>query len=126
MSKYDPLARYLASLDSESVTMRFAEVNALVAGGLPQSAYDHRPWWANRHDGKDAQNKGWQSVGWETGDVDLKRGLVTFYREVKRLTDFGEVTPPAAAKALSIDEAKRGLALKFGVSPDQIDIHIRG
>ena len=40
-----------------------------------------------------------------------------------------DLPPPEAlssAKPLSIAEAKAGLAAKFGVSPDAIDIHIKG
>lgn len=126
MSKYDSLSQYLLNLDNGSTTMKFAEVAALVSGGLPQSAYDHRPWWANRHDGKDAQNKGWQNAGWETADVDMARQLVTFHRVAVRTSPPVVAGDERAVQPLSISEAKEGLALKFGVSPDQIDINIRG
>jgi hypothetical protein len=126
MSKYDPLSRFLAKLTCDSKSMKFSEIDALVSGGLPQSAYDYRPWWANRYDGNDAQNKGWQSVGWESGDVDMKKEHVTFYRKIKHLADFEPASAKVPAGALSIEDAKKGLALKFGVTPDQIDINIRG
>ncbi len=122
MSKYDSLARHLSEIDGDSVTMTFAEIDKLLGGGLPQSAYDYRPWWANRHDGNDAQNKGWQSVGWESSDVDMKRERVTFNRVVKVRSDFLEVP---FVKPLTIEEAKRGLALKFDLLPEQIEINIR-
>ncbi len=121
MSKYDPLARYLSEQKAESVTLRFGKINELVAGGLPQSAFDHRPWWANRYDGKDAQNLGWQSVGWETKDVDMKRESVTFIRVVKAREDFIDMP---YIKPLTIEEAKQGLAAKFGVDPTCISISI--
>lgn len=121
MSKYDPLARYLSEQKAESVTLRFGKINELVEGGLPQSAFDHRPWWANRYDGKDAQNLGWQSVGWETKDVDMKRESVTFIRVVKAREDF---TDMPYIKPLTIEEAKQGLAAKFGVDPTCISISI--
>jgi hypothetical protein len=122
MSKYDSLARYLSEVGEFSITMSFNEIAAIVDGGLPASAYEYRPWWANRYDGNDAQNKGWQSVGWETGDVDMKRQAVTFTRTFKVRADFSE---KQSARELTIDEAKQGLALKFGVEPDRIDIIIR-
>lgn len=126
MSKYDPLARYLADLDKDSVTMTFAQIGTLVPGGLPSSAFDHRPWWANRHDGKDAQNKGWQPAGWETADVDMARQLVTFHRISRRTSEPVVASVQNAIRPLSIADAKAGLALNFGVSSDQIDINIRG
>ncbi|MBL8651593.1 MAG: hypothetical protein JNL35_14475 [Sphingopyxis sp.] len=123
MSKYDPLARHLSEIEDDSITMTFAKIDELVSGGLPGSAYDHRPWWANRHDGSGAQNQGWQSVGWESSDVDMDKEKVTFVRVVKRRTDFKD---SPFVKPLTLDEAKQGLAAKFGVTADQIDINIRG
>jgi hypothetical protein len=123
MSKYDPLARFLAEIEEDSTTLSFDKISELVTGGLPQSAYDHRPWWANRFDGKGAQNEGWQSVGWESGDVDMEREKVTFSRVIKRRTDFKDAP---YIKPLTIEEAKLGLAAKFDVNPTQIDISIRG
>lgn len=123
MSKYDSLARHLSELDQDSVTMSFTEIGSLVPGGLPSSAYDHRPWWANRHDGNGAQNQGWQSVGWESGEVDMKEETVVFTRLVKKRADFKEVP---FVRPLTLDEAKQGLALMFKVDPLSIDIVIRG
>jgi hypothetical protein len=122
MSKYDGLARYLSERDEDSVSLSFDEVAALVQGGLPQSAYDYRPWWANRYDGKDAQNVGWQSAGWESADVDMKRKKVTFNRTFKTRSSFGA----DYVKPLSIEQAKAGLAAAFHVSADKIEITIRG
>ncbi len=123
MSKYDPLARYLAEVDEDSVTLSFGKINELVSGGLPQSAYDHRPWWANRNDGYGSQNQGWQSVGWESSEVDMEKERVTFNRVVKKRADFKDVP---FIKPLSIEEAKQGLALMFKVDPTSIDIIIKG
>lgn len=123
MSKYDSLARHLSEVEGDSILMSFSEINAIIPGGLPDSAYDYRPWWANRYDGHDAQNRGWQSVGWESADVDMKRERVTFNRVVKRRSDFKEIP---YNKALTIEEAKNGLALMFGVAPESIEINIRG
>ena len=122
MSKYDPLAKHLSEQDADSTTMSFGAINTLIGGTLPKSAFDHRPWWANRHDGNDAQNAGWQSVGWETQDVDMKRRMVTFVRDVKIRSDFKD---HPYVKPLSIDEAKQGLAAKFGVQIGAIEIIIK-
>ena len=123
ISKYDPLARLLAELDEDSITLEFRRINDLVQGGLPQSAYDYRPWWANRNDGNGSQNLGWQSVGWESSDVDMDGQTVTFNRLVKKRADFKD-TP--YIKPLSIEAAKQGLALMFDVDAKSIDIIIKG
>lgn len=47
MSRYAQLTpRLLASLDSQ-VTLTFEELDAIVAGGLPNSAKQYGAWWAN-------------------------------------------------------------------------------
>lgn len=121
MSKYDSLARYLAELADDSVTLSFGQINDMLPGGLPQSAYDHRPWWANRNDGRGSQSTGWQSVGWESSDVDMERERVTFVRVIKHRQD---VTDVPYIKPLTIEEAKLGLAVKFGVAVSAIGITI--
>ena len=123
MSKYAPLARHLSEQESSSVTMTFDEINNLVTGGLPQSAYDYRPWWANRYDGSGSQNQGWQSVGWESGDVNMEDGEVTFTRAVRIRQDFTEAP---FIRPLSLAEAKQGLAKMFNVTPENVEINIRG
>ncbi|MEA3002665.1 MAG: hypothetical protein QOH81_1453 [Sphingomonadales bacterium] len=123
MAKYDGLARFLVEVEDDSVTLKFDKVSELVPGGLPASAYDYRPWWANRYDGQGSQNQGWQSVGWETSDVDMQRGVVTFKRSVKRRSDFKD---SPYVKPLTIADAKAGLAAHFGVTQDNIEIVVRG
>lgn len=123
MSKYDSLARYLAELDDDSITLSFKQIDEILSDGLPQSAYDHRPWWANRNDGSRSQNQGWQSVGWESSDVNMDEQNVTFNRVVKKRADFKDVP---YVKPISIEDAKKGLALMFNVDPKSIEITIKG
>jgi hypothetical protein len=47
-------------------------------------------------------------------------------KEDEKPEPMGTAGPPSLASALTMDEAKRGLALTFGVSPDAIEITIRG
>ncbi|MDQ2652833.1 MAG: hypothetical protein M3Z20_07280 [Chloroflexota bacterium] len=76
--KYEPLAEHLESQVANEITMSFADVEALV-GKLPQSAHEHRAWWANSTSQVEAKD-GWLSVAWEVGDVDQAKGVVTFRR----------------------------------------------
>ncbi len=122
MSKYDPLAKYLSEQAGESVTLTFMKVNEILGGTLPRSAFQYRPWWANRFDGNEAQSAGWQSVGWETGDVDMKRQNVTFFRVIRNRDDFKDAP---YVKPLTVEDAKLGLAAKFGVPPTSIEITIK-
>jgi len=113
----------LNEITEDEVSMSFESIGDMVEGDLPDSAYSHRPWWANRTEGKGAQNLAWQSVGWETRNVDMDRDVVKFVR-VKRPQN--QKNPLTGNYKLSIDEAKAGLAANFGIPEDAIEIHIRG
>lgn len=80
MGKYDALAAHLSGISSDQliVTMTFGEVAAIV-GGLPDSAYRLRQWWAN--DSK-IQARAWRSVGWHVDErgVDFNAQTVRFAR----------------------------------------------
>ena len=121
MEKYQGLTQFLAELDQDRVVMSFEEVDGLIDGSLPESAFKHRPWWANRTEGKGSQNLAWQSAGWETRDVNMELDEVTFVR-VRRKS---EPVVASSREGLTIAEAKAGLARMFGLSEDQIEINIR-
>lgn len=122
MSKYEPLACFLRQQLGDRVTLSFKEIDKLVDGGLPQSAYDYRPWWANRHDGRGSQSAGWQSAGWETCDVRVADGgSVTF----KRVRKNGAAELTRSSLPDIIIEAKRMIAAAKNVPVDNIEIHIR-
>ena len=121
MSKYDPLSNLLKHHDADEIFLTFNQIGDMVHGDLPDSAYRHRPWWANRTDDSGGQHSAWQSVGWETRDVDMSRELVRFVRVAHDRAK----ESAAKGKPLSIKEAKEGLAANFGVSIDAIEINIR-
>jgi len=80
MGKYEPLARYLKSRPDDNWNATFSEIEAKLGTSLPRSAREHRAWWANQTNGNHSQTSGWRDAGWETRDVDLRRGLVRFER----------------------------------------------
>jgi hypothetical protein len=73
--KYRPLYDHLAAQDSNRVEMRFAEIMALVPGGLPKSA-STRTWWANSTGSRQA--KAWLAAGFAVTGVDLRSRTVQF------------------------------------------------
>ena len=84
-SKYEELEDHLKAIPSsvETLTMSFNEINALLISPLPESAYTHRPWWANQKDTKTRpQAKSWLAAGFEVENVQqVKRtGWVRFVR----------------------------------------------
>lgn len=80
MGKYEPLARYLESREENSWNATFAQIEERLGFPLPRSASEHRAWWSNQRNGNHSQTAGWQEAGWETREVDLRRGLVRFER----------------------------------------------
>ncbi|WP_421735714.1 DUF7662 domain-containing protein [Cellulomonas sp.] len=78
MAKYDPLRDHLAHIPTDAATLTFDEVADLV-GGLPNSAYNLRNWWANN---SQVQALAWRAAGWHVDSVALTSRRVTFARGV--------------------------------------------
>ena len=47
MSKYQPLAEYLAAQSSDRATLSFAQIKRLLGRPLLRAAREHRAWWGN-------------------------------------------------------------------------------
>ncbi|ROP37433.1 DUF7662 domain-containing protein [Saccharothrix texasensis] len=110
MSKYGPLTRQLAALAAagrEAVEFDFTEVARLV-GGLPPTAYDARPWWANS---ASSQGRSWRDADWHVARVDLERRRVRFERG------------PAPAGPRRPGSSRQVVAL--GVETDAADVEVR-
>jgi hypothetical protein len=78
--RYQRLRGFLAQIpaNQSSVSLPFKEVEKILRAKLPESAYKHRPWWAN-HRGN-VQGQSWMDAGWQTKGVDLTSRKVTFAR----------------------------------------------
>lgn len=128
MARYSGLTSYLMCVVGEVVEMKFGGIEEAIGGPLPESAYKHRPWWANQKEGNRSQSDAWQAAGWETRDVDMARQSLKFVRVANREQAFETASKYArSAKAgLSIAEAKIGLAEFYDVQPEHIEILIRG
>jgi hypothetical protein len=62
--------------------MSFGEINELVPGGLPPSAYRHDAWWSNEDDPSSTHSQsrlGWMAAGY-TVVADRASLRVTFMR----------------------------------------------
>lgn len=81
MSRYEPLAQFLAAKKADSWEASFQEVEAQLGAALPKSAYKYPAWWANQTGPGHSQTRGWRSVGWRTCDLDLAHQRVRFERE---------------------------------------------
>ena len=126
MSKYQPLAEHL-KLHAKTKGLvnwkaQFQELEEILGFKLPNSAYNHAPWWANSSGGH-SQSSSWQDTGWLTADLDLENETVTFKPNPVSLIRGMKVIK---TKPLTIEEAKAGLAVNFGVNIKNIEIIIRG
>lgn len=81
MSRYQPLADYLAAKKADHWEASFADIEGRLGYPLPQSAYRYSAWWANQSGSGHSQTRGWRSVGWRTMALDLERQKVRFERE---------------------------------------------
>jgi len=84
MSRYQPLADFLAAKKTDRWNASFAEVEAQLGFELPRSAHRYPAWWANQSGGGHSQTLGWRSVGWRTAALDLEGKHVRFERESGR------------------------------------------
>lgn len=77
--RYSPLKLHLqAKRDAEaSLTLTFAEIEAILGFKLPVSARKHRGWWAN-HAATHAQASAWLDAGYRVGLLSLSQEVVTF------------------------------------------------
>ena len=81
MSRYEPLAQFLATKKADTWDATFDEIEARLGAALPRSAYKYPAWWANQTGPGHSQTRGWRSVGWRTCDLDLELRRVRFERE---------------------------------------------
>lgn len=103
MSRYQPLADFLARQKGDRWDATFADIEAALGRSLPRSAYRYPAWWANQASAGHSQTQGWKSVGWRTTALDLARGRVSFERdspnEEKRFAGDSEGLEPLLSRA---------------------------
>lgn len=77
-SYYEELGRYLQRQEKTQrrVELTFTEIEKLLRGRLPVSAYQHRLWWANDRNNSQAQQ--WLEAGWAVTRVSSYEETVTF------------------------------------------------
>jgi len=141
MSRYQPLADFLAGKKGDVWEATFEDIESLLGFPLPQSAHNYPAWWANQTGEGHSQTKGWMSVGWRTAALDRERRRIRFERakigparassspggeneslfaEAARLTGISnrERLLNEALQALMEREAVRHLIAMGGAAPD--------
>jgi hypothetical protein len=77
--KYAGLTNHLKfrAAFTSTVKLSFARIDGLIGSNLPMEAYRDQLWWSNTMNG---HSKGWLDAGWETQEINLKEGYVTFQK----------------------------------------------
>ena len=81
MGKYDALRDALHRRRPAAVTLTFGQIDEIVPGGLPSSAFRYQAWWSNETSGSHVQALSWQVGGYRVVQVDLAARTVTFAAE---------------------------------------------
>ncbi len=78
MGKYTPLTDWLYRQSFDKISLSFREVEEIIGGNLPPSAYKHNRWWLN--DQKRSQGKSWIDAGYVVRNYThiCKDGTVSF------------------------------------------------
>lgn len=84
-SRYARLGIYLQHLPmkQQEAELTFDEVERILQGDLPASAWQHRSWWAN-DSVSHVQSQQWLDAGWQVMRLSLTERRVTFARLEKR------------------------------------------
>lgn len=79
--RYAALAIWLQEQppDIDIVTSSFDEIEQIIGGELPVSAYKNRSWWANDAVSR-VQSQVWLDVGWRVASINKTNRLIRFYR----------------------------------------------
>lgn len=130
MSKYENLTVYLVEAGAQKSPLRltFDQIERIIGSPLPESAHRYQAWWANQSGKGHSQAYSWACAGWRTSELDLEGRTVTFRYvadEIAREHFEQQKTKSTTADGISIDEAKRRLAITFGVPMESIEIVVR-
>jgi len=84
-SRYARLSLHLQQLPmkQQKAELTFEEVEKILEGDLPASAWQHRSWWAN-DSVSHVQSQQWLDAGWRVVRVNLTERRVTFARSEER------------------------------------------
>ena len=107
MGKYDRWDWYFRELTRTEHVMDFQQLEALIDGSLPPSAYNHSVWWLGPH-----YYAKWRQHGWYA-HPDLQRRLVRFDRKApKRGRPAERPTSSEAARSATNPSGDRLILLR--------------
>ncbi len=96
MAKYEPLRHFLADRRSTEIPMTFDDIEHLIQGRLPATAFSHRAWWSNNPT-NNVMTRAWLDAGYKTERVDMEGRKLVFVRKAHEKTPVDN--PPSEAKS---------------------------
>lgn len=80
--KYTPLEKYLSALPESTpeLTLTFEQIEKILTGKLPASAYEDRRWWEHETEGNHRKTRSWSNAGWRVESVDVNAKWVKIVR----------------------------------------------
>ena len=80
--KYTPLENYLLNLpkSQREVTLVFEQIESILNGKLPSSAYEDRRWWDHETEANHVSKRAWSNAGWKVESLDVNAKWVKFIR----------------------------------------------
>jgi CBS domain-containing protein len=84
-SRYAPLSSFLQGQPGNinRLQLTFQEIEEIIGGSLPTSAYKHRNWWDNNPENH-PQSTSWLDVGWRVGYRNISKKTIKFVRIKER------------------------------------------
>jgi hypothetical protein len=78
--KYTPLEKYLSDLpkSTREMTLTFEQIEKILAGKLPASAFEDRRWWDHETEGNHRNTRAWSNAGWRVESLDVNEKWVKF------------------------------------------------
>ncbi len=83
MAKYDPLKEYLLNLPEtqNEITLGFEQIEEIIRGKIPNSAYEYNAWWANEKNGVHVSAHAWMDAGRSVESINQRDHWVRFFRK---------------------------------------------
>jgi len=80
--KYTPLENHLRDLPvtKKEVTLSFEQIERILNGKLPSSAYEDRRWWDKETEGNHVSARSWTNAGWKIDEVNFNKRSVKLVR----------------------------------------------
>jgi len=123
--KYRRLTDYLINSGEERIQLSFKEIEKVLDIKLPDSAREHRAFWANTT--THSISLSWMCCGFETVDVDMKEELVTFAKKVgMRIDDYMTMLVTELVEQfgdnhiISSQEIRQMMKSKYGTNPGSV------